>query len=96
MKKSIAVTEVKVYKVKLDEGQKLRAFASIVLNESICLYGLRIYAGTKGLFVSYPSHRDKDGQYVSIYRPINKDTNALIQDIVLEEFNKTCDKPTQK
>lgn len=84
------VTDVKV-KIfnNLIVGTKLKAIASIVLDEQFVVLGLRIYDGESGPFVGYPNdpfYRG-DGSLV-ICKPKTKELQEHIENIVLEEYQK--------
>lgn len=87
MKPTIDVTETKVFPFKDSKG-KVKAFAQIVLNQAMRMTGLKIIEGANGLFVGYPSEKGKDGEFYSIYNPINRESRNLIQDAVLESYEK--------
>lgn len=88
MNTTINVTETKVYPIR-DAKTKVKAFAHVVLNQALRLGGLRVVEGENGLFVSYPSEKGKDGKFYSICFPINRESRNLIQDAVLEYYEKT-------
>ena len=55
------ITEVKVYPAK-DNG-RLKAYATIVFDNDFIVRDLKVIEGDKGLFVSMPSRRRKDGSF---------------------------------
>jgi stage V sporulation protein G len=79
------ITEVRV---SLREDAKLKAFASITLDDSFVIRGLKIIEGKTGTFVAMPSRRRKDGEYQDIAHPINNDARAEMERIILEEYRK--------
>src|SRR5436190_629123 len=83
------ITEVKVYLAK--ENSKLKAYATVVFNNSFIVRDLKIIEGNKGLFVSMPSRRRKDGTFRDIVHPLNSDMRKLIEDSVIVEYNKVKD-----
>lgn len=78
------ITEVKVYPVQGDG--KIRAMASITIDECFVVTGLKIIEGSKGLFVSMPSRKTADGEYKDICFPTSKDTRDAIQEQILAEY----------
>ncbi len=80
------ITEVKVYPAK--ESGRLKAYATIVFDESFIIRDLKVIEGTKGYFVSMPSRKRKDGTFRDIVHPLNSDTRSSIEDMVIEEFKK--------
>lgn len=81
------ITEVKVYPA--TENGRLKAYATIVFEDCFIVRDLKVIEGGKGLFVSMPSRRRKDGTFRDIVHPLNSDTRKLIEDRVIEEFNQT-------
>ncbi len=83
------ITEVKVYPAK-DSG-RLKAYATIVFDNSFIIRDLKVIEGDKGLFVSMPSRRRKDGTFRDIVHPLNVETRKMIEDSVITEYNKVKD-----
>jgi stage V sporulation protein G len=82
---SMSITEVKVYPAK--ENGRLKAYATIVFENCFIVRDLKIIEGTRGLFVSMPSRRRKDGTFRDIVHPLNSETRKMIEDRVVEEYN---------
>lgn len=79
------ITEVKVYPA-TDSG-RLKAYATIVFDNSFIIRDLKIIEGHKGLFVSMPSHRRKDGTFRDIVHPLNSETRSEIERRIVDEYN---------
>lgn len=75
------ITEVRINKVEHDE--KLRAFASLVLDGCFLLGDLRVIEGEEGFFVAMPSKRRRDGTFKDIAFPLNNETREHIEHAVL-------------
>lgn len=84
------ITEIKVYPVK--ESGRLKAYATMVFDDCFIVRDLKIIEGDKGLFVSMPSRRKKDG-FRDIVHPLNSDTRGMIEAKVIEEFEKGSTEP---
>ncbi len=80
------ITEVKVYPVQ--ESGRLKAYATIVFDNCFIVRDLKVIEGHKGLFVSMPSRRRKDGTFRDIAHPLNTDMRADIEKKIVEEYNK--------
>ena len=80
------ITEVKVYPAK--ENGRLKAYATVVFDNDFIVRDLKIIEGNKGLFVSMPSRRRKDGTFRDIVHPLNSDTRTKIEDAIIKEFNR--------
>jgi stage V sporulation protein G len=79
------ITEVRV---SLRDDAKLKAFASITLDDSFVIRGLKIIEGKTGTFVAMPSRRRKDGEYQDIAHPINNDAREEMERIILAEYRR--------
>jgi stage V sporulation protein G len=75
------ITDVRIHKVEGDE--KLRAFASLVLDDCFLVGDLRVVEGEDGYFVSMPSKRKRDGSFKDIAFPMNTETREQIEQKVL-------------
>lgn len=81
------ITEVKVYPAK-DNG-RLKAYATIVFDNDFIVRDLKIIEGNKGLFVSMPSRRRKDGSFRDIVHPLNSETRSMIEKLVIQEYERS-------
>lgn len=83
------VTDVRLRRVQTDG--RMRAIASITLDDEFVIHDIRVIDGNTGLFVAMPSKRTPDGEFRDIAHPINSNTRNKIQDIVLEAFHASTD-----
>jgi stage V sporulation protein G len=83
------ITEVKVFPAK--ENGRLKAYATVVFDNSFIIRDLKIIEGHKGLFVSMPSRKRKDGTFRDIVHPLNSETRKKIEDRVVEEYNNVAE-----
>lgn len=81
------ITEVKVYPA--NEG-KLKAYATMVIDNCFIIRDLKIIESDKGMFVSMPSRRKKDGSFKDVAHPLNQETRQMIENKVIEEYNKVA------
>ena len=81
------ITEVRVRLVKKDDG-KLKAVASITIDDCFVVHDVKILDGTDGYFIAMPSKKTPEGEYKDVVHPLNTETRELIKNIVLAEFNK--------
>lgn len=79
------VTNVKIYRIKGKE--KLRATASITLDDAFMVHGLKIIDGEKGLFVVMPAVK-KSNLFKDIAHPITAEMRNQIVEAVLEAYHK--------
>jgi len=67
---------------------KLRAFASIILNNAFIIKDLKIIEGNNGRFVAMPSRRGKDGIFRDVAHPLNQDTRDYVERTVLAAYEE--------
>ena len=78
------VTEVRISPAK---GGRIRAFASIVVDDCFIVNDLRVIEGReKQLFVTMPARKARNGQMRDIAHPLNRETREAIEQRVLEEY----------
>ena len=83
------VTDVRLRRVQT-EG-RMRAIASITLDDEFVVHDIRVIDGNTGLFVAMPSKRTPDGEFRDIAHPINSGTRNKIQEIVLAAYHSSND-----
>ena len=79
------VTDVRVFPVQED---RLKAYASIVLDDCFVVRSLRVIRGKRGLFVAMPSRRTKDGKYRDLAHPVQQEFREQIERVVLEAYSQ--------
>jgi stage V sporulation protein G len=79
------ITDVKVIPV---DDEKLKAFVSIVFDQSFVVTDIKIINGPKGLFVSMPSKKRKDGTFKDIAHPLNNQMRQYLEDKVLTVYRQ--------
>ena len=86
----LSVTRVDVYPFK--EGMslgKIKAMASIVLNDQLIIRGLRVTDGVNGLFVGWPCDpffKGEETRYVA--KPMTRELREHIETCVLEKYQQ--------
>ena len=79
------ITEVRI---SLRSDAKLKAFASITLDDCFVIRGLKIIQGASGIFVAMPSRKRKDGEYQDIAHPINNKTREWMEEKILTKYQE--------
>ncbi len=82
------ITDVSV--VPVDEN-KLRAYVNITIDDCFMVRGLKIIHGSNGLFVAMPNKKGKNGLFRDVAHPINSETRKMIEDTVLEEYERVME-----
>lgn len=82
------ITNVRVSRIA--KAGKMKAVASITLDDEFVVHDIKVIEGDKGLFIAMPSKKTADGEYRDIAHPINSATRELIQGLILTEYEKEC------
>ena len=72
------ITDLRVRLVKKEDA-KLKAVASIVIDDCFVIHDIKIIEGTEGNFIAMPSRKTPDGEFKDIAHPINPETRELIE-----------------
>ncbi len=83
------ISDVRVRLVEKD-GSKLKAVASITIDECFVIHDIKIIEGKEGYFISMPSRKTPDGEYRDIVHPINTETRELIISAILKAYEKVA------
>ena len=84
--------EITEIRISLRDDNKLKAFASITLDNSFVIRGLKIIEGAKGLFVAMPSRKRPDGTYQDVAHPINNDTRDWMEEQIIAKYEEDREK----
>lgn len=80
------ITDVRVRQVTRDG--KMKAIVSITLDHEFVVHDIKVIDGEKGLFIAMPSRKTGEGEYHDIAHPINSQTREMMQNIILEHYQK--------
>ena len=81
------ITEVRVRLVK-KEDSKLKAAASITIDDCFVVHDIKVISGTDELFIAMPSRKTPEGEFKDIVHPINTETREMISKKVIEAYEK--------
>ena len=84
------ITDVRVRLAKNDNG-KLKAVASITIDNCFAVHDIKIIAGDSGPFIAMPSRKTPEGEFKDIAHPINPEARAMISDLVLKAYQEQLD-----
>ena len=82
------ITEVKIYLA--NEG-KLKAYATMVIDNCFIVRDMKVIKSDKGFFVSMPSRRKKDGSFKDIVHPLDSQTRKDVEKRIIDEYLKVVD-----
>ena len=86
--------DIRVYPINEPKGNTL-AFASVGVEDMVAIRGIRVVDGEKGLFVTMPQSKDKEGDYHDVAFPLSGDLRKEISKAILDEYKaveKTVDR----
>lgn len=85
------ITDIRVRIVKKDDS-KLKAVASITIDDSFVVHDIKIIEGTEGNFIAMPSRKTSEGEYKDIAHPINTETREALKDLILRAYDEELKK----
>ena len=83
----ITDVQIRLVTTKTETG-KLKASASIVIDDAVAIHDIKLIEGNDGVFMAMPSRKASDGEYKDIVHPINTETRNQIIELILDAFNK--------
>jgi len=90
----LKISDVRIKLVE-KEDSKLKAFASITIDECFVVHDIRLIDGANGLFVSMPSKKMPDGLHKDIVHPIKTETREEISSAIIEAYNTALNAPQE-
>lgn len=85
MSEELALKVVRLHR--LDGDSKTKAFLDIAIGDFI-VKGLKIIQGQKGLFLSMPQDKAKDGKWYNAFYPITKEARQTLTDAALAAYEE--------
>ncbi|MBU6145353.1 MAG: septation regulator SpoVG [Paenibacillaceae bacterium] len=72
----------------IETDNRMKAIASITLDEEFVVHDIRVIDGINGLFVAMPSKKTPEGEFRDIAHPISSASREKIQGAVLAEYER--------
>ena len=88
----MAITDVRIKKV--NNNTKVVAKASVTFDSAFVVHGFSIVNGKNGLFVSMPSIKFKDGDYIDIAHPITSVSRTTLIKIIMDAYKSAEIEPS--
>ncbi len=79
------ISDVRV-RIVQKEDIKLKAVASITIDDCFVIHDIKVIEGNEGYFVAMPSRKTNEGEYKDIAHPINTETRQAVIDAVINAF----------
>ena len=76
---------VRLYR--LEGESKVKAFADVAIGDFV-VKGLRVVQGQKGLFLSMPQEKAKDGKFYNTFLPVTKEARQNLSEVVLAAYQE--------
>lgn len=83
---SSIITDIRIFPV-INKKTKCCAMVSVTLANVFRISGIKIMAGTRGLFVAMPSAKNKKDEWQDICYPITKEFRKVMNDSILNAFD---------
>lgn len=96
---SASRTAMKITEVRIapSDGGGVAAYASITIDDSFVVHGLKIkISKKKGYFLFMPQRKSADGTYVDIVSPINAETRQMIEEKVFAAYQAIIGEPVKR
>lgn len=81
------ITDIKIRKISEDE--KMKAIVSVTFDNELVVHDIKVIKGPEKLFIAMPSRKTPDGRFADIAHPINSEMRTILEDAVIEIYNKT-------
>lgn len=75
-------------------SSKTKAFIDLALDGTLVIKGLTLVEGKKGLFLSFPAAKGKNGKYYNSVYSMDKEWLKQLQDACIKKYNE-CNQTSQ-
>ena len=65
-----------------------KAFIELKLDNTLIVKGLSLVEGGKGLFLSFPAKKGKDGKYYNTVYSLDKDWREKLEDTCIKKYEE--------
>lgn len=87
------ITEVRISPYKSGTDSYLKAFATLVFDNSLVVEGFKILKTPRGIFVAMPSRKTSSGDYRDVVYSITTELNDTIQKSILRAWEDELARP---
>ncbi|MBQ1942759.1 MAG: septation regulator SpoVG [Clostridia bacterium] len=81
------ITDIRI-RMMQKEDLKLKAVASITIDDCFVVHDIKIIAGSDGDFIAMPNRKTANGEYKDIAHPLNTETRNQLAEIILAAYHK--------
>ena len=79
------ISDIRIRKVQKEDG-KLKAVASMTIDDCFVIHDIKIIEGTDGPFIAMPSRKTVEGEFKDIAHPLNTATRELVKKYILDAY----------
>lgn len=81
--------EITGVRIRLVQGEdKLKAVASVTIEDSIVIHDIKVIDGKEGYFISMPNKKTPDGKYKDIVHPIKNEIREQMKEAILKAYEE--------
>lgn len=85
------ITDIRIRLIPAGDS-KLKAVASITIDDCFVVHDIKVLEGNQGYFVSMPNRKTPEGEYKDVAHPINTPTRDEINKLVLAKYEEELKK----
>lgn len=79
----------------INDESKTKAYATLTINDTFAIHGVRLIQGKNGLFASMPSravtNEQGETEYVPFANPITKETSDAVRTCLVNAYNEAVE-----
>lgn len=83
------ITDIRV-RIVNNNNDKLKAVASITIDDEIVVHDIKVINGKDGYFLSMPSRKTSEGEFKDIVHPIKTEVREMLKEKILAEYEKAA------
>lgn len=81
------ITDIRV-RIVNNNNDKLKAVASITIDDELVVHDIKIINGDKGYFLSMPSRKTAEGEFKDIVHPIKTQVREQLKEQILKAYEQ--------
>lgn len=87
MVENLNITDIRIRLVN-DASEKLKAIASITIDDEFVVHDIKVINGKDGYFLSMPRRKTNDGEWKDIAHPTKTEVREMLKEKILAEYEK--------
>ncbi len=82
----IKITNTNIRLITHSETGKLKAVATIIIDDSFAIHDIKLIEGRDGIFVAMPSRKNHEGYFKDIAHPLNSEVRNYVCTTILDAY----------